>query len=73
MRTPMERWQRDVEFLQAINATLSLGPARPIDYLSDVTGWLVIWQGMESLMALMLEDFSSSAEGQSTTRPASRP
>ena len=61
MRTAQERWERDMSYLQGINATLTLGPARPIDYLAMPEGWLIIWQGLETLVAVMVEDCSRSS------------
>jgi len=62
MRTPYERWERDMGFLQAINASVMLGPAEPIDLFVDPGIWLVLWQGMESLMALLAEDLNSGTD-----------
>ena len=58
MRTAQERWERDIGFLQAINASMAIGPAEPIDYLAMPEGWLIILQGLETLVAVMAEDLN---------------
>ncbi len=51
--TAYEHWEQQLDYLRAINLSIQLGPAEPIDYFAQAEGWLVQFQGLQSVLLLM--------------------